>query len=105
MYSFFILGIIPGTNIKITFTVWCFFMTALLTVWYNYRKNPHFKAFINLYAAKLYLKTAPLTKHELITNITGNKGLPVQFEILEQDLALRVRSFTRQLLQTLKIKR
>lgn len=105
MYSFFVLGIIPGTNIQITFTAWCFMLLALLVVWYNYHKNPNFNAIVNLYIAKLYLKLDSLTKHELITDVAGNKRFSVQLEILEQDLTPRIRSFVRQLLQSMKINR
>ncbi len=37
MYSFLILGIIPGTDIQITFTLWCLISGVIATVIYVYK--------------------------------------------------------------------
>lgn len=103
MYTFFILGIIPGTNLQITFTAWCLMTICLLIIWFYYRKNPNFRSVVNLYINKLYSSITPL-KDRLISNVAGNKGFAVQFEILEQNLFPRVHGFTRQLIDRLKIK-
>jgi len=103
MYTFFILGIIPGTNLQITFTAWCLMSVTLLSIWFYYRKNPNFRSAVNLYIDKLYNSIIPI-KDKLISDIAGDKGFAVQFEILEQNLFPRVHSFTHQLINRLKIK-
>jgi len=44
MYAFFVLGLIPGTNIQITFTMWVDaieFMIAVILAIYLFRRLSH----------------------------------------------------------------
>ena len=37
MYSFIVLGIIPGTNVQITFTIWCLSCGLITAIIYAYK--------------------------------------------------------------------
>lgn len=41
MYSFFVLGLIPGTNIQITFQMWLLITAAIAAVYAYWHYLPH----------------------------------------------------------------
>lgn len=105
MYSFIVLGIIPGTDIQITFTIWCLICLGIGTFYLEYRRNANFQAKTDIVIDNVLNKAyAFIAKHRL-AHIAGNQGLSVQLEIFKQQQASSVRSFLRQLGDTFKVKR
>lgn len=105
MYSFIILGIIPGTNIQISFTVWCLLCLGLGIFYLEYKRNADFRAKTDVLIDRAAdFAHSSIEKYNL-AHIAGNEGLPVQFEIFKQQQASSIRSFLRQFSDSLKIKR
>lgn len=104
MYSFVILGIIPGTNIQITFTIWCLLCLGVGIFILEYKRNAdfHAKTDVLIDRAKEFAHSY-IEKHNL-AHIAGNEGFPIQLEVFKQQQASSIRSFLRQLSDSLKIK-
>lgn len=105
MYSFVVLGIIPGTNIQITFTVWCLLCLGVGIFYFEYKRNADFHAKTDVVIDKAAdFAHNSIEKHNL-AHIAGNEGFPIQLEIFKQQQTTTIRSFLRQLSDSLKIKR
>ena len=105
MIGLLFLGIIPGTNIQISFYVWIVLMIGAVFALTNFRLNTDARTKLNLATSNLAATWSQLIL-VLVNHIARHKRFAVQLEILEQRLGLSViRPFDSNLTERLKINR
>ena len=101
MYSLLLLGIVPGTNIQITFTLWCEMFGMIVALGLILWRNARFRGAPAYLSNLVSFKFAP----NLIHQVAGHQRFTVQFEIFEQKLTAFIRMYSNQLFKTPKVKR
>lgn len=90
-------SLLIGTSIN--FAAWCL-ITLAIVVMVIYRNNEHFRIRVQSTLKKFRF----YERRHLFFNVAGHQGLPIQLEIFEQNLSMRIRTLKEQLVNFIKVR-
>lgn len=102
MYNLVDLGLVVGTVIG--FPLWCGLVLAMVVA-LAYNRSRRFRSATLRLIRRLVVRVEPLFKRPVLSHVTGNQGFPIQLEIFEHNLTVRIQALLFKLRDSFKIRR